>query len=114
MSPEKRPDIAIEVAKRTGIPIKIAAKVDHKEKPFFERKIEPLLDHPLVEWLGEVDEMGKRELMANALALILPINWPEPFGMVFIEALACGTPVLTCPLGSVPELLKDGVTGYSG
>ena len=114
MSPEKRPDIAIEVAKRTGIPIKIAAKVDHKERPFFEREIVPLLNDPLVEWLGEVDELGKRKLMANALALILPINWPEPFGMVFIEALACGTPVLTCPLGSVPELLVDGVTGYSG
>ena len=114
MSPEKRPEIAIEVAKRTGIPIKIAAKVDHKEQPFFEREIVPLLEDPLVEWLGEVDEAGKRELMANALALILPINWPEPFGMVFIEALACGTPVLTCPFGSVPELLMDGVTGYNG
>lgn len=114
MSPEKRPDIAIEVAKRTGIPLKIAAKVDAKEKPYFESAIKPLLAHPLIEWLGEVDEMGKRELMGNALALILPIDWPEPFGMVFIEALACGTPVLTCPRGSVPELLTDGVTGHSG
>lgn len=114
MSPEKRADIAIEVAKRTGIPLKIAAKVDFKERPYFESVIKPLLDHPLIEWLGEVDETRKRELMGNALALILPIDWPEPFGMVFIEALACGTPVVTCPRGSVPELLKDGLTGYAG
>jgi glycosyltransferase involved in cell wall biosynthesis len=114
MSAEKRPDLAIEVAIRTGIPLKIAAKMDYREKPYFKDVIKPLLDHPLIEWVGEVDEMGKRELMGNALALILPIDWPEPFGMVFIESLACGTPVITCPRGSVPELLKDGVTGYSG
>ncbi len=114
MSPEKRPDLAIEVAKRTGVKIKLAAKVDHREEPYFKKEILPLLDHPLVEWLGEVDEQEKRQLMGNALALILPIDWPEPFGMVFIEALACGTPVITCPIGSVPELLKDGLTGFSG
>lgn len=114
MSPEKRADVAIEVAKRTGIPLKIAAKVDSREMPYFESVIKPLLDHPLIEWLGEVGEAEKRELMGNALALILPIDWPEPFGMVFIESLACGTPVITCPRGSVPELLKDGITGYSG
>lgn len=113
MSPEKRPDVAIEIAKRAGIPLKIAAKVDHKEEPYFRDVIQPLLDHPLIEWLGQVDEQAKRDLMAHALALLLPINWPEPFGMVFIEALACGTPVLTCPIGSVPELLEDSVTGYS-
>jgi glycosyltransferase involved in cell wall biosynthesis len=72
-----------------------------------------LLDHPLIEWLGEVDEPTKRDLMVHALALLLPIDWPEPFGMVFIEALACGSPVLTRPIGSAPELLRDGVTGYS-
>ena len=114
MSPEKRPDLAIEVAIRTGIPLKIAAKMDYREVSYFESYIKPMLDHPLIEWLGEVDEMEKRKLMGNALALILPIDWPEPFGMVFIESLACGTPVITCPRGSVPELLKDGVTGYSG
>lgn len=114
MSPEKRCHIAIEVAKRTGIPLKIAAKVDSKEMPYFETVIKPQLDHPLIEWLGELDELSKRDLMGNALALILPIDWPEPFGMVFIESLACGTPVVTCPCGSVPELLKDGVTGYIG
>ncbi len=111
MSPEKRPDRAIEVAKRTGIPLKIAAKVDAKESEYFHTVIKPLLDDPLIEYLGELDEMAKRELMGNALALLLPIDWPEPFGMVFIEALACGTPVITCPMGSVPELLLDGVTG---
>jgi glycosyltransferase involved in cell wall biosynthesis len=114
MSREKRPDLAIEVAKRTGMKLKIAAKVDHKEEPYFKAEIEPLLDHPLIEWLGEVDEQRKRELMASAYALILPIDWPEPFGMVFIEALACGTPVVACPRGSVPEILKDGQTGFSG
>lgn len=113
MSPEKRPDIAIEVAKRAGIPLKIAAKVDHAEVPYFREVIEPLLDHPLIEWLGQVGESAKRELMAHARALVLPIDWPEPFGMVFIESLACGTPVLTCPRGAALELLEDGVTGYS-
>lgn len=112
MSPEKRPDVAIEIAKRAGIPLKIAAKVDHKEEPYFREHILPLLDDPLIEWLGQVGEQAKRELMAHARALVLPINWSEPFGMVFIEALACGTPVLTCPKGAVPELLENGVTGY--
>lgn len=111
ISPEKGADRAIEVAKRAGIKLKIAAKVDPKDEKYFHTEIEPLLNHPLVEWLGQVDEQRKRELMGNALALILPIDWPEPFGMVFIESLACGTPVLTCPQGSVPELLTDGVTG---
>lgn len=113
MSPEKRPDLAIEIAKRTGIPLKIAAKVAYKEEPYFKEKIAPLLDHPLIEWLGQVGEQAKRQLMANALALVLPIEWAEPFGLVYIEALACGTPVLTCPRGAAPELLIDGVTGYS-
>lgn len=111
-SPEKRADRAIEIAKRVGIPLKIAAKVDAKDEKYFRREIEPLLDHPLIEYFGQLDETRKRELVGKSLALVLPIDWPEPFGMVFIEALACGTPVLTCPCGSVPELLKDGVTGY--
>ena len=112
MSPEKRCDMAIRIAKRAGIPLKIAAKVDHKEKPYFERTIRPLLDDDMIEFVGEKNEDEKRELMRDALALLLPIDWPEPFGMVFIEALACGTPVLTRPCGSVPELLQDGLTGY--
>ena len=114
MSPQKRPDLAIEVAKRCGITIKLAAKVDYREEAYFEKEIRPLLDHPLVEWLGEIGEQEKRKLVGNALAFILPIDWPEPFGFVFIEALACGTPVITRPIGSVPELLEDGVTGFSG
>ncbi len=112
ISPEKRPDIAIAVAKLAGIPLKIAAKVDPKDQKYFEREIEPLLDDPLIEFLGTVDEQAKRLLMRDALALLSPIDWPEPFGMVFIESLACGTPILTRPLGSAPELLRDGVTGY--
>lgn len=113
ISREKRPDRAIEIAQRAGVPLKIAAKVDPKDEDYFNAEIKPLLNHPLVEFLGELDEAGKRELMGRALALVLPIDWPEPFGMVFIEALACGTPVLTCPRGSVPELLRDGVTGFN-
>ncbi len=112
MAPEKGPATAIEIAKRAGIPLKIAAKVDYKEEEYFHQEIEPLLDHPLIEFLGQIGEQAKRDLMVNARALLMPIDWPEPFGMVFIEALACGTPVLTCPKGSVPELLQDGVTGY--
>jgi len=112
ISPEKGPERAIAIAKRAGIPLKIAAKVDPVDEHYHERAVAPLLDHPLVEFLGTVDEERKRELMAGARALLLPITWPEPFGMVFVEALACGTPVLTCPLGAVPELLRDGVTGY--
>jgi len=113
ISPDKRPDVAIEIALRAGIPLKLAAKLDHHEMPYFDEVIRPLLNHPSIEWLGEIDEAAKRDLMAHALALLVPIGWPEPFGMVFIEALACGTPVLTCPTGAAPELLEDGVTGYS-
>lgn len=112
MSPEKRCDLAIAVAKRAGVPLKIAAKIDHKERAYFESTIEPLLKDPLIEFVGEKNEDEKRELMRDALALLLPIDWPEPFGMVFIEALACGTPVITRSCGSVPELLQDGLTGY--
>ena len=113
MSPDKRPDVAIEIALRAGIPLKLAAKLDHHEMLYFDEVIRPLLNHPSIEWLGEIDEAAKRDLMAHALALLVPIGWPEPFGMVFIEALACGTPVLTCPTGAAPELLEDGVTGYT-
>jgi glycosyltransferase involved in cell wall biosynthesis len=112
MSPEKRPDRAIEIAKMTGIPLIMAAKVDHKEQEYFDTVVKPLLKHPLIEYIGMVGEERKQELMGRALALLVPIDWPEPFGMVFIESLACGTPVLTCPCGSVPELLQDGVSGY--
>jgi glycosyltransferase involved in cell wall biosynthesis len=96
----------------TGIPLKIAANVSSADHAYFEQEIEPLLDDPQIEFLGAVNERGKQEVLSQALALLLPISWPEPFGMIFIEALACGTPVLTCPYGAVPELLEDGVTGY--
>jgi glycosyltransferase involved in cell wall biosynthesis len=112
IAPDKGPDRAILIAKQAGIPLKIAAKVDPEHRKYYETVIKPMLNDPLIEFLGPVNEKRKLDLMGNALALLLPISWPEPFGMVFIESLACGTPVLTCPHGSVPELLADGVTGY--
>ena len=112
VSPEKRLDRAIEIAKRTDMPIKVAAKVDAQDRKYFEESIRRLLDEPLVEWIGEVDETEKQELLANAFALLFPIDWPEPFGLVLIEAMACGTPVIAYRRGSVPELVEDGVTGF--
>ena len=112
IAPEKGPDRAIAIAKQAGIPLKIAAKVDPQDRKYYQQMVRPLLDDPLIEYIGSVDEQKKRALMRNALALLAPIDWPEPFGMVFIEALACGTPVLTCPSGAAPEILQDGVTGY--
>jgi glycosyltransferase involved in cell wall biosynthesis len=112
ISPDKRPERAIEIARRAGVPLKIAAKIGPEDREYFTTVVEPLFDHPSIEFLGQLNENDKRELIGNAMALLVPIDWPEPFGMVFIEALACGTPVLTCPIGSVPELLVDGVTGY--
>ncbi len=112
MSPEKRPDRAIEIARRTGLPLKIAAKVDNADRQYFERTIAPLLDHPLVEYLGEIGEAQKSAFLGNARALLFPIDWPEPFGLVIIEAMACGTPVIAFPCGSVPEVVEDGATGF--
>ena len=111
---DKRPDWAIEIAKRTGIPLKIAAKVDPYDQDYYESEIQPLFDHPLVEFVGEVNEEEKRELLVNARALLFPIDWPEPFGMVQIEAMACGTPVLAMRRGAVPEVVEHGVTGLIG
>jgi glycosyltransferase involved in cell wall biosynthesis len=112
VSEQKRVDRAIEIAKRTGMPLKIAAKVDAADRKYFTKTIRPLLDDPLVEWIGEVDESGKQALLGNAYALLFPIDWPEPFGLVLIEAMACGTPAIAYRCGSVPELLEDGVTGF--
>ncbi|CAL1240057.1 glycosyltransferase family 4 protein [Candidatus Methylocalor cossyra] len=112
ISPEKRPDRAIEIAMRVGMPLKIAAKVDKVDRDYFEDRIKPLLNHPLVEFIGEVNEQEKNELLGHAWALLFPIDWPEPFGLVMIEALACGTPVVAFGQGSVPEVLDDGVTGF--
>ena len=112
ISPEKRIDRAIEIAKKAGIQIKIAAKVDKVDNDYFELKIKKLLDHPLVDFIGEVGEKEKEELLGNALGFIYPIDWPEPFGLAMIEAMACGTPVLAYNCGSVPEVLDDGITGF--
>jgi glycosyltransferase involved in cell wall biosynthesis len=112
ISPEKRPDSAIRVACRAGIPLRIAAKVDPADQVYFETTIRPLLTHPLVDFIGEVNEQQKQALLGKALALLFPIDWPEPFGLVMIEALACGTPVIARRRGSVPEVLQHGQTRW--
>jgi glycosyltransferase involved in cell wall biosynthesis len=114
ISPEKRVDRAIAIAQRVGMPLKIAAKVDAADRDYYKNQIEPLLrkSRPLVEFLGEIGEQAKNEFLGNAYALLFPIDWPEPFGLVMIEALACGTPVIAFRNGSVPEVLDDGVTGF--
>jgi glycosyltransferase involved in cell wall biosynthesis len=112
ISPEKRPDRAVEIARRTGMKLKVAAKVDRNDRDYFAELIEPLFRDPLVEFLGEVGGRDKDELLGGAAALLFPIDWPEPFGLVMIEALACGTPVIAWGHGSVPEVIDDGVTGF--
>jgi glycosyltransferase involved in cell wall biosynthesis len=112
VSPEKGVGEAIEIAIASGRKLKIAAKVDRIDKEFFEAEIKPRLNHPLVEFLGEIGHAQKEEFLGNAAALLFPINWPEPFGLVMIEAMACGTPVLAHPRGSVPEIIEDGRNGF--
>lgn len=112
ISPEKGPEQAIEIAVKADMPLKIAAKVDEVDREYFEERVKPLLAHPLVEFVGEVDERGKNELLGGARALVFPICWPEPFGLVMIEAMACGTPVIAFPCGSVPEVIDNGVSGF--
>jgi glycosyltransferase involved in cell wall biosynthesis len=112
IAPEKRPDLAIEIARRSGIPMKIAAKVDAVDRAYFESVVRPLLDGRHTEFIGEISEHEKSEFLGQAIALLFPIDWPEPFGLVVIEALACGTPVIARPCGSVPELIRSGVTGF--
>jgi glycosyltransferase involved in cell wall biosynthesis len=112
ISPEKGVDDAIEIARRAGREIKIAAKIDRVDLEYFEEVIRPLLDQPHVDFLGELGDSEKGLLMGGALALLAPVRWPEPFGLVMIEALACGTPVIAYPQGSVPELIDHGVTGF--
>jgi glycosyltransferase involved in cell wall biosynthesis len=111
ISPEKRVDRAIAIAKACGQQLRIAAKVDHADQEYFEREIRPLLDNPLVEYIGEISEAEKEMFLGNATALLFPIDWPEPFGLVMIEALACGVPVIAFRGGSVPEVIDHGVTG---
>jgi glycosyltransferase involved in cell wall biosynthesis len=112
ISPEKRPDLAIEVARRVGIPLKLAAKVDAVDRDYFQTVIKPLLSPPDIEYIGEIGEPEKSEFLGNALAFMFTIDWPEPFGLAMIEALACGTPVVARPCGSIPEVIRNGATGF--
>ena len=111
ISREKRPDRAVEIANALGMKLKVAAKIDEADQAYYYDEIAPMFDNPLVEFLGELDEARKLELMGTARALLMPIDWPEPFGLVAIEAMACGTPVLAFRRGSMPEVIDDGVTG---
>jgi len=110
--PEKSPDRAIRIARAAGLKLKIAAKVDRVDREYFETIIRPMIDGHQVEMIGEIGEEEKPAFLSGAKALLLPIDWPEPFGLVMIEAMACGTPTIAFPAGSVPEVIDDGVTGY--
>ncbi len=110
--PEKRPDRAIEIARCTGVPLKIAAKVDRVDRDYFEEVVRPMLNDPLIEFVGEIGDGDKAAFLGDALALLFPIDWPEPFGLVMIEAMACGTPVIAYRCGSVPEVIEHGRTGF--
>ena len=112
ISPEKSVDRAIRIAERCGLPIKIAAKVDKADRDYFEEQIRPLMSLPFVEYLGEINDAQKPEFLSGAIALLVSIDWPEPFGLVMIEAMACGTPVIAFNRGSVPEIVEDGLTGF--
>jgi glycosyltransferase involved in cell wall biosynthesis len=112
ISPEKRPDRAIAIAKRVGKRLKIAAKVDAADLTYFEEKIEPLLHDPLIEFIGEIGDPQKSAFLGGADALLFPIDWPEPFGLVMIEAMACGAPVIAYDCGSAPEVIEEGLTGF--
>jgi glycosyltransferase involved in cell wall biosynthesis len=111
ISPEKRPDRAIAIARAVGIPLKIAAKVDSADEVYFRTEIEPLLRGSGVEFIGEINDRQKTQFLGDAQALLFPIDWPEPFGLSMIEAMACGTPVLAFGCGSVPEIIDEGITG---
>jgi len=113
ISPEKRIDRAIDIARRCGKRLVIGAKIDPADQPYFRQQIAPLLRSPLIEYIGEIGEPEKRQLLQNAAALLFPIDWPEPFGLVMIEAFCCGTPVIAYRHGSVPEVVEDGVTGFT-
>lgn len=111
-SPEKGLDTAINIARRAGLPLKIAAKIESVDRPYFESVIEPMLQPPSIEFMGEIAEEQKPGFLGNALALLFPIRWPEPFGLVMIEAMACGTPVIAFNRGAVPEIVEHGVSGF--
>ncbi|HXF78541.1 MAG TPA: glycosyltransferase family 4 protein [Usitatibacter sp.] len=111
ISPEKRPDRAIRIARRLGMPLRIAAKIEGGDRAYFEREVEPLLG-PGVEFVGEIGEREKSSFLGDAAALLFPIDWPEPFGLVMIESMACGTPVVAFRNGSVPEIIDNGTSGW--
>jgi glycosyltransferase involved in cell wall biosynthesis len=112
ISPEKRVDIAIRIAAHCSLPIRIAAKIDAADREYFEHEIKPLLDQPHVEYIGEITDEQKADFLSGAYALLFPVDWPEPFGLVMIEAMACGTPVIAFNRGSVPEVVDEGVSGF--
>jgi glycosyltransferase involved in cell wall biosynthesis len=112
IAPEKRPDRAIRIARAAGIPLKIAAKVDRADQEYFDTVIKPMLDGGGVEMIGEIGDADKAAFLSGAIGLLMPIDWPEPFGLVMIEAMACGTPVIAFNRGSVPEIIEDGLTGF--
>jgi len=112
VSPEKRMDRAVAIARRVGMPLKVAAKIDGKDRDYYESEIKPLFADPLVEFVGEIGESEKNEFLGNAAAFLFPVDWPEPFGLVMIEAMACATPVVAFRCGSIPEVMTDGVSGY--
>lgn len=112
LSPDKGPDRAIEIAKRCGLPLKIAAKIDPEHLDYFHDRLEPHFAHPLIEFVGEINETQKNAFLGGAIAMLFPISWPEPFGLAMIEAMACGTPVIAFPHGAVPEVMKNGVSGF--
>ncbi len=112
ISPEKGLEEAIRIAKLVGMPLRIAAKIDRADQEYFETHIKSLLNHPLIQFVGEIGYPEKNEFLGDAAALLFPINWPEPFGLVMIEAMACGTPVIAFPRGSVPEIIDPGITGF--
>ena len=112
IAPEKGVDRAIRIATRCGIPLKIAAKVDRADQDYYDELIRPLMDHPLIEYIGEIGDHEKSDFLSGAIGLLVPIDWPEPFGLVMIEAMACGTPVIAYNRGSVPEIIEDGKTGF--
>jgi glycosyltransferase involved in cell wall biosynthesis len=112
MSPEKRPNVAVRLALRARVPLRIAAKIDAADILYFERVMQPVLRNPLIEFVGEIDDSGKAAFLGEASALLFPIDWPEPFGLVMIEAMACGTPVIAWNCGAVPEIVDEGITGF--
>jgi len=112
LTPEKGPHIAIEVAIKAEMRIVVAGIVPDEEKDYYESKVKPLMNNPLVEWAGELDDAGKDEVIGGAVGFIVPIQWDEPFGLAFIEALATGTPIISSPRGSLPELIEDGRHGF--